>query len=162
MTKISMIAAMDQNRVIGQQNKLPWHLPADLQHFKQLTLGKPIIMGRKTYESIGKPLPQRTNVIITHNQHYRVAGCQVMHSIKDAITTFAAEPELMVIGGTTIFEQCLPLAQTLYLTLIQHSFAGDTYFPQWNPTQWLEIEHQECAPDKMNPYPYRFSTLVRR
>ncbi|MDF2867085.1 MAG: folA [Gammaproteobacteria bacterium] len=161
MIKISLIAAMDKNHVIGNQNKLPWHLPADLKHFKELTLNKPIIMGRKTFESIGRPLPERKNIIITRDSLFRAEGCHIYHSIPEALAKVAAESEVMIIGGAAIFEQCLPLAQTLYLTIIEHDFVGDTYFPVLNPAEWREIAHQNGEPDEKNPYNYSFITLKR-
>lgn len=161
MTKISMIAAMDKNRVIGNQNKLPWHLPADLKHFKQLTLGKSILMGRKTFASIGRPLPERTNIIITRDPLFKAAGCEIYHSIPEALAKTATESEIMIIGGANIFEQCLPLAQTLYLTIIKHDFVGDTYFPRLDLSEWREIESHEHQPDEKNSYAYKFITLSR-
>lgn len=161
MTKISMIAAMDNHRVIGNQNKLPWHLPADLKHFKELTLGKSILMGRKTFASIGRPLPERKNIVITRDSLFKAAGCEIYHSIPEALVKTAAEPEIMIIGGADIFEQFLPLAQTLYLTIIKHDFVGDTYFPQLDLSEWQEIACHEHEPDEKNNYAYKFITLTR-
>src|SRR5687767_855649 len=114
--QISLIAALDRNRVIGKDNQLPWHLPADLKHFKALTLGKPILMGRKTYLSIGKPLPERTSIILTHDKTFRApAGCLVAHSLAEALQQVKNTNEVMVIGGAKLFEQTLPIAKRLYL-----------------------------------------------
>lgn len=161
MTKVSLIAAMGKNRVIGSNNQLPWHLPADLQHFKALTMGKPIVMGRKTYESIGKALPGRTNIVLTSHSNFSAPDCQICHSLADAFQVAADVSEIMVIGGAAIFEQCLPLAQTMYLTIIQQDFAGDTYFPKWSPAEWQEVERQDYTPDEKNAYCYSFITLRR-
>lgn len=134
--QISLIAAMDRNRLIGANNQLPWHLAADLQHFKQLTWGKPILMGHKTFNSIGKPLPGRRNIILSHDSRLMIAGCEVASSLAEALELTKNNPELMVIGGRTVYELALPYATHLYLTLIDASFEGDTYFPDWNPAEW--------------------------
>ena len=164
---ISIIAAMGNNRVIGVNNQLPWHLPADLRHFKRITMGKPIIMGRKTYESIGKPLPGRRNIVISSNLDYRAAGCVVVDSVERAIA--AAKDvdakdidEAMVIGGAEIFRQTMPLARRLYLTIIDANFAGDRFFLSWNDDDWIETSSESHAPDEKNIYPYRFLQLDRR
>lgn len=162
MAKVSFIVAMAKNRVIGKDNTLPWHLPADLQHFKQLTLGKPIIMGRKTYESIGRPLPNRTNIIITRDPQFTAEGCKVCHSVAEAFALVADSEELMVIGGAAIFAQCFPMADTMYLTYIDAELTGDTYFPAWNAAEWQEVERQNCQPDEKNAYAYSFVTLKRK
>lgn len=161
MAKVSLIAAMDKNRVIGYNNQLPWHLPADLKHFKALTVGKPIIMGRKTYESIGRPLPERTNIVVTQDSNFKAPGCQIYQALNDALASVANTPEVMVIGGASIFEQCLPLAQTLYLTIIHHEFVGDTFFPKWEAGDWREVTHQDHAPDEKNAYAYSFVEFER-
>ena len=154
---------MDDARVIGIKNRLPWHLPADLHHFKALTMGKPILMGRNTFESIGKPLPGRVNVIITRDQSYRAAGCVVMHTLDAALNYCAGDPEAMVIGGASLYAQTLPLAQRLYLTLIHNTtFEGDAYFPYWDPQQWQEIAHEDHPSDAKNRYPYSFITLDKK
>jgi dihydrofolate reductase len=161
MAKISLIAAMDQNRAIGYHNQLPWHLPADLAHFKRLTLNKPVLMGRKTHEAIGRPLPQRKNLIITREKNYRADGCEVFHGIEEAFAKVDAQPEVMVIGGAEIYQQCLPFAHSLYLTLIQHEFKGDTFFPVWNTSEWQETSRQAYQADANNNYPYSFVQLER-
>lgn len=160
MQIISLIAAMDKNRVIGTDDgKLPWHLPADLKHFKSLTLGKPVIMGRKTFESIGKPLPERKNIIITRNKNYDAPGCVVVHSPDEALASAGDVPEVMVIGGAEIFAQFFPLAKRLYLTLIDGIFAGAAYFPQWDTGAWREVSREAHEPDEKNRYGYLFLTL---
>lgn len=159
---ISLIAAMADNRVIGIDNTLPWHLPADLRHFKKITMGKPILMGRKTYESIGKPLPGRTNIIVTTDRGYQAPGCIVVHSIDEALGATQESEEVMVIGGASFYEQLLPRADRLYLTLIHADFAGDAYFPDIDPTQWREIGRTDGEPDETNPYRYSFVVLERK
>ena len=159
---ISLIAAMDENRLIGQDNRLPWRLPADLKHFRQLTLGKPVVMGRVTFESIGKPLSKRTNIIVTRDMNYRVEGCIVAHSIEEALAAAKHHEEVMVIGGASIYALFLPRAERLYLTRIHARFVGDVYFPAFHPDDWQEIERIDCQPDEDNPYPYSFLFLQRR
>ncbi len=158
---MSLIVAMDTRRVIGKANQLPWHLPADLQHFKKITLGKPIIMGRKTYESIGRPLPGRRNVVISRQENFRVPGCDVFSSLVDALDALTHEPEVMVIGGANIFEQALPLADRLFLTIIHEDFEGDTFFPEWSEAEWKEVASETHEPDEKNVYSYTFLELRR-
>jgi dihydrofolate reductase len=156
------IVAMSQNRVIGQNNCLPWHLPADLRHFKAITLGKPILMGRKTFASIGRPLPQRTNIILTHDSHFTAPGCLISHSLDEAIATAASLHEtVMIIGGAKLYEQALPRAQRLYLTLVHHDFVGDAFFPPLAPTEWQETECTFHPADAENPYAYSFIIFER-
>ena len=152
---------MSENWVIGQHNKLPWHLPADLKHFKRLTMGKPIVMGRKTFDSIGKPLPGRTNIIVTRNPRFQVDNCIVVHSIQEALDEVKTSNEIMVIGGASFYEQTFPLADRMYLTLIHHTFQGDAFFPRYEKDEWLEIERVDKSPDENNPYPYSFIVLER-
>ena len=147
---ISLIAALADNRVIGRDNRLPWHLPADLKHFKRLTLNKPIVMGRRTWESLPGLLPQRTHIVISANPEYRAEGC------------IGAVPEIMVVGGANIYRQMLPLAGRMYLTLVNNRFEGDTYFPDWDPAQWRESEREDFSADDRNPYSYSFVTLERQ
>ncbi len=162
---ISLIAAMDKNRVIGQNGRLPWRLPADMRRFVELTLGKPVIMGRKTYESIPpkfKPLHGRTNIILTHNLDYDAPGCLVVHTIEEALAAAGGAPEVMVIGGTAVYEQFLPRADRLYLTLIDAEFAGDAQFPPYNESAWTITTREAHEPDEKNPYPYEFLTLEKQ
>jgi len=149
------------NRVIGINNTLPWHLPADLQHFKQITMGKPVIMGRKTYESIGRPLPGRLNIIISQNQDYIVEGCQVVHSIDEAFSAASQYDEAMVIGGASFYAQALPYANRLYLTVIDENFDGDATFPEYNEGEWQEIERTAGVTDTNNTHPHYFITLEK-
>ncbi len=160
-TIISLIAAMGEGRVIGVDNALPWRLPADLRHFKELTLGKPMIMGRKTHESIGRPLPGRTNLIVTGNPEFRAEGCRVVFSVEAALAEVKAAPEVMVIGGVSLYEKLLPRADRLYLTLIHAHFQGDAFFPAYALDQWRVVQRSDHRPDERNPYPYSFLRLDR-
>ena len=160
---ISAIVAMAENRVIGKNNQLPWRLPADLRHFKAITTGHPVLMGRKTYESIGKPLPNRTNIIMTRNPSYQAPGCIVVTSIQGAIQSAISTKslELFIIGGEEIYKQFLPYIQKMYLTLIHHTFEGDAFFPEINWEEWNETNHEDHPADNENPYSYRFITLEK-
>lgn len=160
---VSAILAMDKNQLIGKGGSLPWHLPADLQHFKKMTLNHPIIMGRKTYLSIGKPLPGRTNIIVTHDITFEAAGCIVTHSPEEALSTANAknEGEVFIIGGAEIYKVFMPYIQRFYITQIDHEFIGDTYFNNWKKNEWQEIEKTHYFPDEKNPYAYSFSIYER-
>ncbi|MFT4652887.1 MAG: dihydrofolate reductase [Patiriisocius sp.] len=161
--KISMIAAMAKNRVIGKDNKMPWHLSADLKHFKSVTLGKPVIMGRKTYESIGKALPGRKNIVITANQAYSLSDAIVVHSCDSALRIASLEaPEVMIIGGGAIYEAFLPKAEQLFLTFIDLEIEGDTQFPDYKKAgSWIELEREAHKIDDKNGYNYTFVKLAR-
>jgi len=159
---ISIIAALAKNRVIGKNNKLPWNLPGDLKHFKKLTLGKPIIMGQKTFESIGRPLPGRANIILSLDENFKPQGCIVAHSIEEALKILEHEKEIMIAGGASVYKQFLHLAHKMYLTLIDADFDGDAYFPEFNWEDWEVIERIENQSDKENPYKYTFLTLQRK
>lgn len=140
---ISLIVAHDENRVIGYQNKIPWYLPEDLAFFKKTTMGKPMIMGRKTFESIGKPLPGRTSIVVTRDPLYQVEGATVVHSFEEALKEAEKEnKEIMVIGGEQLFKMALPVADILYITKIQHAFKGDTYFPVYGD-EWKKVSESE-------------------
>ncbi len=158
---ISAIVARSENNVIGVNNKLPWHLPADLKHFKQVTMGRPIIMGRKTYESIGRPLPGRKNIVITHDQEYQAPGCLVFNSIEDALEACEDNEEIFLIGGAQLFESMLPRIQTIYLTIVHADISGDVYFPELKKEEWHETQKQTFLPDENNLYSYSFITLLR-
>lgn len=157
---ISLVVAMSKNRVIGKDQQMPWHLPADLAHFKKVTMGHPIIMGRKTFESIGRPLPGRRNVVITR-QSIEIPGCEVAHSLEAAIDLVSGEEQVMIIGGGNIFQQAMPLAQKLYLTFIDLDVEGDTFFPAWDDQEWTVISEESHTADAKNPYDYRFVELER-
>ncbi|MBL0508837.1 MULTISPECIES: type 3 dihydrofolate reductase [Aeromonas] len=161
---ISMIAAMAQDRVIGLDNQMPWHLPADLAHFKRVTLGKPVLMGRKTFESIGRPLPGRRNLVISRNPDYRADGVEVIDSVEAALALLAGSDvaELMVIGGGHLYGQLLPRADRLYLTRIDLAVEGDTRFPAFDEGDWSCIERELHQPDEKNLHPYCFETWQRR
>ena len=161
MTRIALIAAMAENGVIGRENRLPWRLPADLRRFKSVTMGKPVIMGRKTYESIGKPLPGRSNIVVTRDPDYRAPGCQVVHSLEQALEAGAGHPEVMVIGGAELYRQALGRAQRMYLTLVRAEVEGDTLFPDIEPQQWRELERESHRADEKNQYDYDFVILQR-
>ncbi len=159
---ISIIVAMGNGRVIGIKNKLPWDLPADMEHFQQLTIGKPVIMGQKTFESIGKPLPGRTNIIMTLDKDFNPSGCLIACSIEEALEKAKDFKEAMICGGVSIYKQFLPLADKMYLTLIEGDFEGDAYFPEFDWNDWQETERVDNEPDKDNSYPYSFVTLQRK
>ncbi|MCW8891271.1 MAG: type 3 dihydrofolate reductase [Sedimenticola sp.] len=159
--RISLIAAMDEGRVIGRENSLPWRLPADLQHFKKLTVGKPIVMGRKTWESLPGLLPDRPHIVITQNPAYRAEGCQVVHSIEQALAAAGEVDEVMVVGGARLYQQMLPSADRLYLTRVHTRVEGDAYFPPYEADQWREIKSAHHQADERNRYDYTFLTLER-
>jgi len=167
--RLAMIAAQSQNRVIGNNNKLPWYLPEDLKYFKRVTLGKPIIMGRKTFESIGRPLPGRTNIIITRNADWthEGAGVEVVHSLQQAIelaenlALINGFEESLVIGGAEIYALALPHAGRLYLTQVHAEVQGDAHFPPLDPMQWLEVAREDFSAVEPNPYDYSFIVLDR-
>lgn len=162
--KISMIAAMAHDRVIGKDNQMPWHLPADLAHFKRVTLGKPVLMGRKTFESIGRPLPGRRNLVISRNPDYQVEGIEVVGSVEAALALLAGSSveELMVIGGGHLYAEMLPSADCLYLTQIDLAVEGDTRFPAFDDGQWQRVDCESHPADDKNPHPYSFETWQRR
>lgn len=153
---------MDRNRLIGKNNQLPWYLPADFAHFKSTTMGKPIIMGRKTYESIGKPLPGRTNIVLSRNPDTQYDGVECVSSFEDALALVPDAEEVMVIGGSTIYEMLLPQANRLYFTYVDAEFEGDAWFPEFDEAQWLEKESVTMKADKKNRYDCRFVTLEKK
>ncbi|MBI2381727.1 MAG: type 3 dihydrofolate reductase [Gammaproteobacteria bacterium] len=158
---ISLIAAMAENRVIGKDNQMPWHLPADLAHFKAVTYGKPVIMGRKTLESIGRPLPGRHNIVVSRSADFRPEGVTVVADLEAAIAAAGDAPEIMVIGGATIYQQMLARADRLYLTFIELGVDGDACFPAWEPEAWRELASESHEADARNAHAYRFVTLER-
>lgn len=160
---LSLIAAVSENNVIGNKGTLPWHLPDDLRRFRRLTEGCPIIMGRKTHESIGKPLAGRTNIIITRHKR-KVEGCRVVHSLKEALKVSRAfgAVEVFVIGGGEIYTRALPLADHFYLTRVHAEVEGDTFFPKWNEGEWREVSQERHEADAAHPYPYTFLVYERR
>ncbi|WP_196159630.1 dihydrofolate reductase [Reinekea sp. G2M2-21] len=160
--RIAMIWAMAENRVIGRDNKLPWHLPNDLKYFKRLTTGKPVIMGRKTYDSIGRPLPNRINIVVTRDPSFSASGVKVVHDLQSAIDLAEAEclisgaDEVIVMGGAEIYRQALPLADRLYITFVHAQVDGDAYFPEFDLSAYQEIGRDGFQADGPNPYDYSF------
>ncbi|MEO1889666.1 MAG: dihydrofolate reductase [Cycloclasticus sp.] len=158
---ISMIVAMGDNNAIGKDNELLWHLPEDFKHFKKTTMGKPILMGRKTYESIGKPLPGRENIVITRDKAFTVDGVTIVNSIDAALSVSQQYDEVMIIGGASFYQQMLPMVNRLYLTLVHHTFDADAFFPDINEDEWVEMERREYAADERHRYSFSFVTLDR-
>jgi len=158
---ISIIVAMDRNRVIGKNNGMPWRLPADLAYFRKVTLGNTVVMGRKTFESIGKPLDGRKNVVLTRDRQYSKKGCLVVHSVEEALKIIKDEKDCFIIGGATIYSAFLPYAQKLYITYIDHEFEGDTYFPEINYEEWRIISRTQGPKNERNPYNYYFEVHER-
>jgi dihydrofolate reductase len=154
--RISIIVAMANNRVIGKNNDMPWHLPSDLKHFKTVTLGKPIIMGRKTYESIGRPLPGRKNIVISRNKDYILEGCETATSLEEAIKLVNYEEEIFIIGGGNLYKQAINSADMLYLTFIDLEVDGDTFFPDYTLLNIQELKRDKFLKDEKNPYNYEF------
>ncbi|MFL6600632.1 MAG: dihydrofolate reductase [Steroidobacteraceae bacterium] len=162
MPLISLVVAMARNHVIGRDNGLPWRLPADLKHFKSVTWGKPILMGRKTFESIGKPLPGRANLVLTRDRGWLApAGVLVAHALDEALGYAHHAPEVAGIGGAEVFRLLMPLATRIHLTRIDADIPGDTVFPSIDPTQWEEVESRQFAADERNAFDMRFVTLER-
>jgi len=159
---LSLIAAMARNRVIGKDNAMPWHLPADLKRFKTLTMGKPMIMGRKTWESLPGLLPGRPHIVVTRNPEYQTVGAQTASSLQQAIDLAGAAEEIMIIGGGALYAQALPLAQRMYLSIIQADVEGDTWFPDYAENDWQVIETTQVTSDEFNPFDCEFVTLQRK
>ncbi|MFA0447752.1 diacylglycerol kinase [Vibrio breoganii] len=157
---VSMIAAMANNRIIGKDNQMPWHLPADFTWFKKCTMGKPVIMGRKTYESIGRPLPGRHNIVISRDAELTIEGVTTVTSIESALEVVTDEPEVMIIGGGSIYEHCLPMAHKLYLTYIDLEVDGDTQFPDWGEG-WKQIHLEQYFSDEKNAHDMQFVVLEK-
>ena len=160
---ISLIAAMTDERVIGINNSLPWKLPNDMKWFRETTMGKPIVMGRKTFESFGaKPLPGRSNIIITRDKNYFAEGCIVVHTIDEALQAAGEVEEIMIIGGASFYEQMLPQAHRMYLTRVHTQVEGDAWFPEFDISQWQEVNRIDCEADERNAYAHSFVTLERK
>lgn len=158
---ISIIVAVAENGVIGDKNALLWHISEDLKHFKALTTGHPVVMGRRTFESLGRPLPHRTNVVVTR-QRIDIPGCRVAHSLDEALGMFGANEEVFVIGGAQIYAEALPVADRLYLTRVMHPYAGDTCFPAWDESVWRLAASESFPRGKEYPHPFVFETYERR
>lgn len=162
MTILSMVVAHADNRIIGKDNDMPWRLPADLAYFKKTTLGKPIVMGRKTYESIGRPLPGRQNIVISRDETYQAEGVDVVNSVEQALIKAGDVEEVMVIGGGAIYTHCLPAAQRLYITHIAATIDGDTQFPVYDTVNdWNKVSSEHYAADDKNAYNLDFSVYHR-
>jgi dihydrofolate reductase len=155
---VSIVVAISENHVIGKDNKLLWYLPNDLKHFKDITTGHTVIMGRKTYESVGKPLPKRRNIIITR-QPITIEGCEVVNSIDAALQLCKSEAEVFIVGGAEIYKQSLKLTDRIYLTIVHKDFDGDSSFPELDKEEWKEVSHEDFEPDDKNNLPYSFITL---
>jgi dihydrofolate reductase len=158
---ISIIVAMDKKGVIGLEGVLPWRLSADLKHFKAITMGKPLVMGRKTHESIGRSLPGRKNIVLSHAKDFDAEGCTIVHSLDDAFQAAGDVDEVMIMGGSGIYDQSLARADRLYLTEVHADVSGDVYFPEFNKGEWLEIEREEHSADEKNNFDYSFVILER-
>lgn len=159
---ISMIAAMSENNVIGKDGEMPWHLPGDLKFFKQTTKGHSVVMGRKTFESIGRPLPNRRNIVLTRSEDFSAEGIEVIHTFSEMDKLVKDEEEFFVIGGATIYEQLLPLADRLYITIIHETFEGDTFFPTIDDGQWKIVASKKGEVDEKNSLGHTFLTYERR
>jgi dihydrofolate reductase len=158
--RITLVAAMARNRAIGLDGAMPWHLPRELKHFKDTTMGKPIVMGRKTWESIGRVLPGRQNIVVTRNREYEASGCDVVPSLEDAIAA-AEGDEVMIIGGGQLYTEALQFADRMVLTLVDCEPGADTWFPDWDEKAWRETSSRSEQPDEKNPHAYRVIDLVR-
>ncbi len=161
---ISIISAIAQNGAIGSKNSLPWYLPADLKHFKNTTLNKSIVMGLNTFKSIGeRPLPNRKNIVLCNDENYKIPeGCFLAKSIDQVLEMTKDEPEVMICGGASIYQQFLPLTQRLYLTYIHHDFDGDIFFPKFNLDDWKQVSREDFQPDEKNLYKYSFVVLEKK
>ena len=159
---LSIITAMASNRTIGIDNTLPWRCPADLKHFKALTMGHHMIMGRKTFDSIGKPLPGRTTVVVTRNRNLQIEGCIVAHSLQEAIAACSGDAEIFIVGGAELYTQALPLTDMLYITEIRQEAEGDAHFPEFDMNAWQEIAREPHSQQEPQPLEYHFVTYRRK
>lgn len=158
---INIIVAVAKNGVIGDKNSLLWHIREDMVHFRTLTSGHPVIMGRKTYDSIGRPLPKRTNVVITRDTELQIEGCKMAHSLEEAIALFDPQEEIFIIGGAQIYAQALPLAHRIYLTVVERDYQGDTSFPEIDYSVWRQTSREDFSRGETFEYPFSFITLER-
>jgi dihydrofolate reductase len=159
--RLSIMVAMDEQGVIGAGGALPWHLSADLQQVKKITMGKPVIMGRKTHESIGRPLPGRENIVLSRDPRFRAPGCTVFNDLEQALEYCRAADEVFIMGGVELFRLTLARAARIYLTEVHARVQGDTCFPEFNRSEWREIGREQHAADENNEYPYSFVRLER-
>lgn len=158
---INIIVAVAKNGVIGDKNSLLWHIREDMVHFRTLTSGHPVIMGRKTYDSIGRPLPKRTNVVITRDTELQIEGCTMAHSLEETIALFDPQEEIFIIGGAQIYAQALPLAHRIYLTVVERDYQGDTSFPEIDYSVWKQTSHEDFSRGEEFEHPFSFITLER-
>jgi len=157
---ITIVVAIASNYAIGKNNQLLWHLPKDLKHFKDVTSGGTVIMGRKTFDSVGRPLPKRRNIVITRKP-VSIEGCEVVSSIDAAIALCKTEEEVFIVGGAEIYRQTMPMVNRIYLTIVHHSFDADTFFPEIDYKEWKELEREDHETDEKHQFPYSFITLER-
>ncbi len=161
LKNLSIISALADNRVIGHANTLPWRLPADLAHFKALTMGKPMLMGRKTWESLPGLLPGRRHIVLTRDTGYLAEGVEIVHSIEGALDRVGSENEIMLVGGANLYAQAIPLASRMYLTYVHTQARGDAWFPEFDRSQWIEMSRERHPADQKNPFDYSFVSLKR-
>ncbi|MFD2212472.1 DfrD/DfrG/DfrK family trimethoprim-resistant dihydrofolate reductase [Metabacillus endolithicus] len=159
--KVSLIVAMDQNRVIGYKNDIPWRIPRDWEYVKNVTKGHAIILGRKNFESIGRALPHRRNIILTRDKDFSFEGCEIVHSIEEVFELCKQENEVFIFGGEQIYKLFLPYVENMYITKIHHSFEGDTFFPEVNEKDWKEVSVEKGIKNDQNPYTYYFQVYER-
>jgi dihydrofolate reductase len=162
VSRLSILVAMAQNRTIGINNTLPWRCPEDLKRFKALTMGHHMVMGRKTFDSIGKPLPGRTTVVVTRNRNLKIDGCLILHSLEEALAACRGDAEIFVVGGAELYKQALPMADTLYITEIRQEVEGDAYFPEFDKAQWQETSREKRRQETPQPLEYDFVTYQRK
>ena len=161
--KTSIIAAVGRNMVIGSNNRLPWQLPADLAYFIRVTFGHTVVMGRKTFESIGAALPDRENIVLTRDPHFSADGCKIMHSVDEVLRNYVdCNKEIFIIGGEEVYRQFLPYSQRMYITCIDHDFVGDAFFPEIKESEWYIVETKKGVRDWENAYDYNFIIYERR
>jgi dihydrofolate reductase len=161
MSKLSIIVALAKNRTIGVNNTLPWRCPEDLKHFKTLTMGHHMIMGRKTFDSIGKPLPGRTTVVVTRNTDLKIAGCVIAHSLNEAIAACAGDENVFIVGGAELYRQAISVADMLYITEIQQDVEGDAHFPEFDISAWRETSREVRSQETPQPLEFHFVTYLR-
>ena len=161
MSRIAFVVAYDRGRAIGKDNRLPWRLPDDMRHVRKVTMGKPMIMGRRTWDSIGRPLPGRTSIVLTRDREFRCDGCLVARTPEEAMKLAGAVPEIIVFGGARVFEEFLPRADRIYLTEVETTVDGDTHFPEIDLAEWREVERTRHPADERHPYAFSFVTLDR-
>ena len=161
MSRIAFVVARDRNGVIGKDGRLPWRLPDDMRHVRELTVGKPLIMGRRTFDSIGRPLPNRVSIVLTRDPDFRCDGCLVARTPEEALTLAGDVPEIVVFGGAGVFRDFLPRADRIYLTEVDTEAQGDTFFPTLDPKEWREVERRAHPADARHPFPFTFVMLER-